>query len=59
MLAAGNEVTEIVNASISLTEGYWNYTVVFEQGRGAGGLVLYYSNSSSTTMQVLFAPPPP
>ena len=40
------------NGTVYLAAGFWNLTVVYQQGKGYAGLILRVYNSSSTTYQV-------
>ncbi len=49
--AGGNSIKSTVNATTTLSVGYYNYTVAYNQGIKNAGLVLTY-NTSSTAVQV-------
>jgi len=49
--AGSSSSSKTVTATTTLSVGYYNYTVGYNQGKGNAGLVLAY-NTSSTTVQV-------
>ncbi len=50
--AAATDATVFMNGTVSLAAGFWNLTVVYQQGKGYAGLILQVYNSSSTSAQV-------